>query len=241
MRCPYCGGLNADQAQFCRYCGRSFGPPTSPGQPASRQTPPQRPPYQQPQGPAYSPPRPPQQITPVQAPSYRRPDPNPPAPPAPAEPQYAANVRRRRQSAPATAPATLAPTAPPAPELPAPFPPRNMDQLRALEPGALAYTLLRDEIDIGHKKIIRIAYPRCSAWQQVATLLKAFREYQTEQFNTIVIQGVVDQDSSVYAFSNGQLWFDRHVRLGSQLINRYQIETGTGLESDSVRIVLAEE
>jgi hypothetical protein len=116
-----------------------------------------------------------------------------------------------------------------------------MDQLRALEPGALAYTFVGDEVGIGSKKIVRIAYPRCAAWQQVATLLKAFRGYQTEQFNTIVIQGVLDQDDSVYNFNNGQLWFDRHVRLGSQLINRYQIETGTGLESDSVRIVLAEE
>jgi len=241
MRCPYCEGLNADQAQFCRYCGRSFSLPTSSGQPASRQPPPQRPPYQQPQRPAYLPPRPPQQITPVQAPPYQRPDPNPPAPPDPPEPQYASSVRRRRQSGAAPAPATLAPTAPPAPEPPAPFPPRNMDQLRALEPGALAYTLVGDEVGMGSKKIVRITYPRCTAWQQVATLLKAFKEYQTEQFNTIVIQGVLDQDGSIYTFNNGQLWFDRHVLLGSQLINRYQIETGTGLESDSVRIVLAEE
>jgi coenzyme F420-reducing hydrogenase delta subunit len=116
-----------------------------------------------------------------------------------------------------------------------------MDQLRALESGALAYTLVSDEVGVGGKKIVRIAYPRCSAWQQVATLLKAFKEYQTQQFNTIVIQGVTSEDNSIYAYNNGQLWFDRNVRLGSQLINRYQIETGTGLESDSVRIVLAEE
>jgi coenzyme F420-reducing hydrogenase delta subunit len=116
-----------------------------------------------------------------------------------------------------------------------------MDQLQALEPGALPYTFVADEVGVGRKKIVRITYSRCAPWQQVATLLKAFKEYQTQQFDTIVIQGLVEQDSSIYTYTNGQLWFDRRVRLGSQLINRYQIETGTGLESDAIRIVLAEE
>jgi coenzyme F420-reducing hydrogenase delta subunit len=212
MRCPYCGGFNADQAQFCSRCGRDFVPQNPSGQPASRQSPPQRPPYQ-------------------------RPGPNPAA----TTPEYASTTRRRRQSVSTQAAITLTPAAPPAPEPPAPFPPRNMDQLQELEPGALAYTFVSDEVGVGRKKIVRIVYPRCAVWQQVATLLKAFKEYQTDQFDTIIIQGVVDQDNSVYTYTNGQLWFDRRVRLGSQLINRYQIETGTGLESDAVRIVLAEE
>ncbi|MBA2284806.1 MAG: hypothetical protein H0W02_04940, partial [Ktedonobacteraceae bacterium] len=43
-----------------------------------------------------------------------------------------------------------------------------------------------------------------------------------------------------YSFTNGELTFDRDVRLGSQITNRYVIETGNGFESDSVRIVLTE-
>jgi hypothetical protein len=113
-----------------------------------------------------------------------------------------------------------------------------MAELQALEQGALAYTVVENEVDVGHKKIVRIVYPAGAAWQQVATLFKALREQQDEQFECIVIQGVLDQNTSIYTFTNGQLRFDRNVRLGGSTINRYQIETGTGLESDAVRIVL---
>ena len=131
------------------------------------------------------------------------------------------------------------PAAPPAPEPPAPFPPRTTAQLQALEQGALAYTVVGTETT-GRKKMVRITYPKCVAWQQVATLLKVFKEQQETRFETIVIQGNLPQDPGTFAFTNGQLIFDRNVRLGSQTLNRYQIETGNGYESDSMRIVLSE-
>jgi len=100
--------------------------------------------------------------------------------------------------------------------------------------------VVSNDVADGRKKIVRIAYAKGIGWQQVATLYKAFKEQQEEQFTTILIQGVSEQDTSVYAFTNGQLQFDRGVRLGSLTMNRYQIETGNGFESDSVRIVLSE-
>jgi len=87
---------------------------------------------------------------------------------------------------------------------------------------------------------VRIVYPKCVSWQQVATLLKAFKEQQEDRFETVIIQGVLEPDRFAYAFTNGQLVFDRNVRLGDLTTNRYQIETGNGFESDSVRIVLNE-
>lgn len=87
---------------------------------------------------------------------------------------------------------------------------------------------------------MRITYKKAVPWQQTATLLKAFKEQQEEKFDRIIIQGVPGQDSNTYSFTNGQLTFDRNVRLGSMITNRYQIETGNGYESDSVRIVLNE-
>jgi len=115
-----------------------------------------------------------------------------------------------------------------------------MEHLRALEQGALTYTVVESTVGDGRKKIVRIAYARCVAWQQVATLLKAFKEQQEGKFDTIIIQGFLDSDASAYSFTNGQLYFDRNVRLGGLTTNRYQIETGNGFESDSVRIVLTE-
>jgi len=132
------------------------------------------------------------------------------------------------------------PAAPAAPEAPAPFPPRTMAQMQALEQGALAYTVLDTTTNGQRKKIVRVLYPRCVAWQQVATLLKAFKEQHDTRFETVIIQGYLSPDADVYTFTNGQLTFDRNVRLGSQTMNRYQIETGNGFESDSVRIVLSE-
>lgn len=130
------------------------------------------------------------------------------------------------------------------PEPPAPFPPRTVAELQALEQGALPYTVVNETVDVGRKKIVRIAYAlpiNGVPWQQVATLLKAYKEQQGEHFDTIIIQGVLPQDPGVYSFTNGQLRFDRDVRLGSLTTNRYQIETSNGYESDSLRIVLTEQ
>jgi hypothetical protein len=88
--------------------------------------------------------------------------------------------------------------------------------------------------------MVRIAFQRCVAWQQVATLFKALRSFQSPDFDCIVIMGVDENGSSVYEFSKGKIQFDQNVRLGSQIIKRYQIETDNGLANDSLRIVLAE-
>jgi len=136
--------------------------------------------------------------------------------------------------------APVVPSEPPPPEPPSQFPPRTVEQLQALEQGALAYTVVHSAVGDGRKKIVRIVYPKSVGWQQVATLLRAFKEQMEDGFDTIIIQGVLEQDTQVYAFTNGQLVFDRGVRLGSSIVNRYQIETGNGFETDSVRIVLNE-
>ncbi len=130
------------------------------------------------------------------------------------------------------------PPPPPAPEPPAPFPPHTIAELQALEQGALPYTVVESNMGDGHKKTVRIAYAKCVAWQQVATLLKACKDLQEAQLETVLIQGVLDGGTGVYNFTNGQLRFDRNVRLGGLTTNRYQVETGNGFEIDSVRIVL---
>jgi hypothetical protein len=126
------------------------------------------------------------------------------------------------------------------PEPPSEFPPHTVEQLRALEEGALTFSIVHSAVGDGRKKIVRIVYPKGVAWQQVATLHKAFKEQLEDGFDTIIIQGVFEQDTEVYAFTNGQLVFDRGVHLGGLILNRYQIETGSGFEADSVRIVLTE-
>lgn len=221
MRCPYCGGLNHDQASFCRYCGRDLTQIKQPAQsPQSQQQPRSVPPAQGYPTPATR-----------QQPPYQRPRPVPPAQgrPAPAAAQQPPRVRE-----------PAVPVAPLAPEAPAPFPPHTMDQLQALEQGALPFTVIDTTTNGERKKIVRVVYANCVAWQQVATLLKAFKEQLDARFESIIIQGYLSRDPDVYAFTNGQLTFDRGVRLGSQTMNRYQIETGNGFESDSVRIVLSE-
>lgn len=116
-----------------------------------------------------------------------------------------------------------------------------MDHFKALEQGALAYTIVEDTETVGRKRIVRILYARCAPWQQMATLLKALKEQHVDKFNTTIIQGSYTQErTTVYGFTNGQLQFDRNVRLGSQTMNRYQVETGNGFEADSIRIVLSE-
>jgi hypothetical protein len=115
-----------------------------------------------------------------------------------------------------------------------------LSQLQTLEQGALAYTVAASTTNGNRKKIVRIAYPRCVAWQQVATLYKAWKEQQDARFESIVIEGYHSQDANDFSFTNGQLTFDRDVRLGSQIMNRYLIETGNGYASDSMRIILSE-
>jgi hypothetical protein len=74
----------------------------------------------------------------------------------------------------------------------------------------------------------------------VATLLKALKEVKSDKFDSVIIQGVSEQNAGIYQFTQGQLCFDRNVRLGSETMNRYMIETGNGYEADAVRIVLSE-
>jgi len=223
MRCPYCGGINSDRAAFCVHCGRDLKP-----QPPLNQYPPN----QQRQGapppsqgrPTTFPQSPQQQAQQTPVTQRRR------APSMPSQPTQAT----RQPEVPVVAPV------PPPPEPPSEFPPRTVEQLQALEEGALAYTVVHSAVGDGRKKIVRIVYPKSAGWQQVATLLKAFKEQLEDGFDTIIIQGVFEQDTEVYAFTNGQLIFDRGVRLGGLILNRYQIETGNGFETDSVRIVLTE-
>jgi hypothetical protein len=142
-------------------------------------------------------------------------------------------------------PIAQAPTVPPTtepsgPEPPAPFPPRSIAELKALEQGALPYTSVDEAVKHGRRKVVRITFHRCSSWQQVATLLKALKEYDMPTCDTIIIQGMQENSTDIYNFTNGQLIFDRNVRLGSLTQNRYQIETGNGFSSGSVRIVLSE-
>jgi hypothetical protein len=114
-------------------------------------------------------------------------------------------------------------------------------QLQDLEVGALAYTVLDESESYGRKKIVRIGYPSCAGWQQVATLYKALKAYRSPQFDTVIIQGVSPEKADKYNYTNGMVQFDQQVRLGSQMLNRYQIETENGFSSDAIRIVLTEE
>jgi hypothetical protein len=227
MRCPYCGGLNADQAVFCARCGRdltiqSAGRPRSPV--------PQQPPIAQP----------PARPQPVQAPatSQMRTRPSqarPPVPPAaqPTRPPHSLAILPDQF-------AGVDVIAPTGPEAPAPFPPHTLSHLHALEVGALEYSVVSDDSALGSKRIVRILYARCIHWQQVATLLKACKEFQSEKYSTLIVQGLYNREPNLYSFNNGQLVFDRGVRLGSQVLNRYQIETGTGYEGEALRIVMTE-
>jgi len=217
MRCPYCGGLNQERATYCASCGRDL----------ARNV--QRQPQQQTYQPAYR-------------------DPHLSIPPRPASQPLQAQQAQAGRRHPATAnPPTSAAVipgpveSPPAPEPPAPFPLRTLEQLNALlSAGAQEYTVVGSSLGDGKKKLVQIAYPRCAGWQQTATLLKAFKEQQEERFNTIIIQGFLPQQPDTYAFTHGQLQFDRNVQLGDQKSNRYIIETGSGFENDSVRFVLNE-
>jgi hypothetical protein len=118
-----------------------------------------------------------------------------------------------------------------------------VEQLRALEQGALNYKLVSDDENVGRKRILRVAYAPCAAWQQLATLYKVLQECKgdhAKKFDTVIIQGVTGTNADLYSFNNGQLTFDRGVRLGSEILNRYQLETGNGFAGDALRIVLTE-
>jgi hypothetical protein len=176
--------------------------------------------------------RPPAQRAPAQQPPYQQPPYQQPRQgqpvqgyPAPAQPQAPSRVPQGR---PAT---SVRPSQPP---------PGTVSQLQTLEQGALAFTVAASTTNGNRKKIVRIVYPRCTAWQQAATLYKAWKEQQEARFESIVIEGYHTQDANDFSFTNGQLTFDRDVRLGSQIMNRYLIETGNGYASDSVRIILSE-
>lgn len=223
MRCPYCGGFNQDNVTFCKRCGRSLS--ASPNVPSTQRPavpyPPRPAPPNNTQRPSGAPPYPP------------RPAQRPPAQPVPASQQ----ATRSTHYAP-TAPVIPTPVA--QPESPVPFPPKTVKQLMALKPSALPFTVLSESVSNKRKQIVRISYPACANWQQVATLCQVLEAVQPEKFETTVIQGMQGSDLSVYAFTNGQLVFDRDVRLGSQILQRYQIETGNGFATDTLRIVLTE-
>ncbi len=236
MRCPYCGGLNSERASFCAQCGRDLPH----AQMNTRQQPAQQsyqPPRQQPPHPQRPPYQPAQRPSPTQGATR-------PAPPS-YQPQQVPSAIPPRQAPvqqPTRTPFPVAPSLQPQQvvEPPANFPPHTMAHLNALQDEAVPYTLLDDAVVDGRKKLIRIVYRRCAPWQQVATLLKAFNEQPAQAFATVIVQGSVERETTPYEFSNGQLRFDRNVRLGSQTLNRYQVETGNGFESDSLRIVLSE-
>ncbi len=231
MRCPYCGSLNADHARYCARCGRDITQT-----PVSTQAPPSsRPPSSSSQRSSYPypPPRPPQQVQPTQAPGQRPPQ----SQGIPPKEQRTGRMGATQDSQSTSSGVAVAPAV----EGPAPFPPRTMQQLWALEAGALAYTVLDESESYGRKKIVRIDYPSCTGWQQVATLCKALKVYRSALFDSIIIYGISPEKADKYNYTNGMLQYDQKVRLGSQILNRYQIETGNGFSSDAVRIVLTEE
>jgi hypothetical protein len=115
-----------------------------------------------------------------------------------------------------------------------------MEHLQALLVGAQSYELLSDDPREGRKRLVRISYPRCANWQQVATLFKALQAYRSETFASVIIQGNCSGTNNPNSYNNGQLVFDRRVILGSDTLNRYQIDTATGLDTTAVRIVLSE-
>lgn len=251
MRCPYCGGLNQERAAFCVNCGRNLTRqvpnnlqrqqaaqiPARPGtMPQNRTTNTQ---YQPQSRVPTQPFAPRQQVQPQQsyAPAPR------PAAQAPTAPRQAAQPQQTQTAAPvnrrqAARPSQPAPV-PPAPEPPAPFPPQTIAQFEAiLAAGNQAYTVIENNVGDGKKQIVRIVYPRCTGWQQAATLLKALREQQNAKCETILIQGVLPQQAGASSFTQGQLQFDRNARLGGQVSNRYIVETSDGFASDAVRFVL---
>lgn len=263
MRCPYCQGLNPDQSSYCVRCGRDLTRPPQVAQTSSSSNSPRPfvpsappPPNANAQRPVYPPAPPVQRPAPARQPQQggapQQPQPRqtayPPAPPA--SPKAARPATTSTPARAAVAPTVQpSPAVPANPEPPVTFPPKTIEQLRALEAEGLEYTVLNDDERYGKKRIVRIRFRRCAPWQQVGTLLKALQQYKNTQLETIIIQGVEagrnnQQDSDAFApsyeYTNGQLIFDRNVRLGSQTQSRYQIETGNGYSMEAQRIVLSE-
>ncbi|WP_201380893.1 zinc ribbon domain-containing protein [Ktedonobacter sp. SOSP1-85] len=249
MRCPYCGEPNNNaSASFCIRCGRdlktgaqvrprqrSFQPPQ--GAPAPHN-------MSQPQpgsGPYYAPSSyqvPGGAVNPMPAniPGQRQPG-TPTQSGRATRPKASSGQVARREELNLLTPIMAPVQGPQAPES---FPPRTFAQLIALEREALDYKVLSDDQGYGRKKIIKIEFARSVPWLQVATLLNALSKYRSTSSDTIIIQGSYPQSSNLYDFSNGQLQYDHNVRLGSQMVDRYLIDSGTGLESDGVRIVFTE-
>lgn len=115
-----------------------------------------------------------------------------------------------------------------------------MAQFEALlATGCQTYNVIESNIENG-RKIVSIAYQRCAGWQQAATLLQVVKEQQERAYKTTVIRGVFPQQQNTYTFTNGQLQFDRDVRLGDQISKRYVVETGNGYAADTIRFVINE-
>src|SRR5438105_4507052 len=129
MRCPYCGGYNADQANFCARCGRDLKVFPPPNQQRLGFPPPS-------QGRPTSLPQSPQQQAQQTSVTQRR-----RAPTMPTQPTQAT----RQNEVP------VVPPQPALPEPPSQFPPHTIDQLRALEEGALAYTVVHSVVGDGRK------------------------------------------------------------------------------------------
>lgn len=228
MRCPYCGGLNQDRASFCAACGRDLTRPVPSNMPRRPATPPQGRPFTMPS---------------EYVPSSPTVMPRPASPPS--QSNKAAGSTNRR--GPVTAgriqtpvePLHLTPQPEPEPAPPAPFPPQTMAQFEALLAGNnYTYTVIESSVGDGKKQVVRITYPRCPGWQQAATLLKALKELQDPKCDIVFIQGVLSQQSDTFTFTLGQLQFDRNVRLGGKIGNRYIVETDNGLANTAVRFVL---
>jgi hypothetical protein len=257
MHCPYCNGLNPDQSSYCVRCGRDLTHTTQVSHTTSgnsRPFTPSAPPPPNMQRTVYPPTSPVQRPAPAGQPrqggSAQQPQTRPtvypstpPVSPKPARPT-ATSTPTRPTVAPAVQPLPAAPTNL---EPPVTFPPKTIAQLQALTAEGLEYTVLNDDETYGKKRIVRISFRRCAPWQQIATLLKALQQYKNTQLDTVIIQGVQGVDNQKhdafthsYEYTNGQLTFDRNVRLGSQTQNRYQIETDNGYSVEAQRIVLAE-
>jgi hypothetical protein len=228
MRCPYCGSLNTDTVHFCNRCGRDVMPPTAQRSPTTTVPRPQQS-LNRPQ--TNIPPRPQQPVTQPVQPATRS---------APSQAQPSSTSARTARSVPPTNATTTTTNRAPITEAPIPFPPRTLDELKKLEAYALHYMHVDEILLDGKKKVVCIAFLPCTPWQQVATLLKALTDCDTSLYNTIIIQGVRSKSTDIYNYTDGQLIFDRNVRLGTQLQKRYTIETGNGYSQGSLRLIFSD-
>jgi hypothetical protein len=221
MRCPYCGGLNQDTSAYCRSCGRDLR--YAPRALQKAPTPPTRP------------------VPPQQLPGYQ--PSNAPYPVKAAQAAPASAMKQPVSMAARTVQQSDSASVAPASQPPEEFPPRTMAQLETLQKLALDYSLVSDDESTGGKRIVRVLYKQCAPWQQIATLYTVLQKYQedhAQRFNTVIVQGLTHPDANLYSFDNGQLIYDRNVRLGNQILHRLQIETDNGFTATAVRVVLTE-